>query len=169
MMHSWGSALPSSSAACLLQHLHVLNLAVLIKLLNSCHITLGRQQDSFASMFICNSLAIYTLHIHTGQQGNAAHFSPRRGGYSAYNNRTITAKQNKHYQKVETHTHTHIWFSVFEGLIPQLLSLTLTIKKEKGKLERKQIKYMNHFCNICFCCNFLMFFCLYKMSVWSRK
>lgn len=29
-------------------------------------------------MFICNSLAIYTLHIHTRYQGNAPHFSPRQ-------------------------------------------------------------------------------------------
>lgn len=29
-------------------------------------------------MFICNSLAIYTPHIHTAYQGNAPHFSPRQ-------------------------------------------------------------------------------------------
>lgn len=34
-------------------------------------------------MFICNSLAIYTPHIHTGYQGNAPHFSPRQRGWGA--------------------------------------------------------------------------------------
>lgn len=76
-----GSGLPPGSSSRLLtapkplQRPHVLNFSVLIKLLNSCHITPGHQEDSFASMFICNSLAIYTLHIHTGYRGNAPHLS----------------------------------------------------------------------------------------------
>lgn len=65
-------------------------------------------------MFICNSLAIYTLHIHTGYQGNASHFSQRQrlgrrlreqwregglerqegGDYTAYNtNSTVTCQE----------------------------------------------------------------------------
>lgn len=144
-MHAWGSGLPCSSAACLLQHLHVLNSAVLIQLLNSCHITLGRRRDSFASMFICNSLAIYTLHIHTGQQGNAAHFSPRQrpaGGLKIteppQQNKTNTIKR---WQHTLTHSHTFGFLSLKDSTVVH--SPTLTIKKEK-------IKYMNHFCNICF-------------------
>lgn len=49
-MHALGPGLPCLpswpfTAAKQLQRLHVLNFSVLIKLLNSCHITLGHQED----------------------------------------------------------------------------------------------------------------------------